>query len=404
MTGTTASAFARLVGGNREALALTTRSADLDELIQRRISVVDIASATSSAVPGGPDRRPAVERKLPTEQPIPYPDGLFDGLWMRLGNADHEWNDLHRYARILTPGGVMSLTTDIGQDLPGETLRRVRELDFRVVTASRTGSATGTGTSNTILAIKQSGGSPGSDDCAFCPELRFLLNRLENLPGATGVLWGDEDFFVIPDLAPLDEGHLLVVSVRHELAMGAFPGDVLARLEDHLKHVSHLFRSVYGREALFFEHGPATPGEAGSCIDHAHMHCLPANTRIFGELRQEGVMFGPASLADLRLLHRSGKSYLFLQEAGERLCCSAGVEKQPNQVMRRAYSWASQSNAWRWQTLYMRAASRHRYMATLNRLLPAADEILTDLAMTPHRGATKNTPYRSFDVSERSEG
>ncbi|MEU8173225.1 hypothetical protein AB0C14_10135 [Microbispora hainanensis] len=404
MTGTTASAFARLMGGNREALALTTRSADIDELIQRRISVVDLTSAGSSVVPGGPDRRPAVERKLPTERPVPYPDGLFDGLWIRLGNADQEWGNLQHYARILAAGGVMSLTTDTGQDLPGETLRRVRELGFRVVTPSAADDATGVDTWNRILAIKQPGDSPGSDDCAFCPQLRFLLNRLENLPGATGVLWGDEDFFVIPDLAPLDEGHLLVVSVRHELAMGAFPQPVLARLEDHLKRVSRIFRSVYGREALFFEHGPATPGEAGSCIDHAHMHCLPAKTRVLGELRQEGVLFGPTSLADLSLLHRSGKSYLFLQEAGERLCCSAGVEKLPNQMMRRAYSWASKSDSWRWQTLYMRTASRHRYMATLNRLLPTVDEILTDLAMTPHRGATQNTRYRSFDVSERSEG
>ncbi|GAA3794169.1 hypothetical protein GCM10022226_11870 [Sphaerisporangium flaviroseum] len=225
-----------------------------------------------------------------------------------------------------------------------------------------------------VFAVKQSGDLTRSEDCAFCPGLRFRLNRIENLPGATGVLWGDRDFFVIPDLAPLDDGHLLIVTVDHNLAMGACPEDVLTRLEGNLQRVSRLFRLLYGREALFFEHGPTSPGEAGSCIDHAHMHCLPAKAGLVQALRHQGLAVEPTSLADLNMVHKARKPYLFVQEAGERTYCVA--QKPPNQMMRRLYNSALGRDTWRWQDLYMQTDSRERFMETLNRLLPAVDEIL----------------------------
>ncbi|MEU8268322.1 hypothetical protein AB0B89_14270 [Sphaerisporangium sp. NPDC049002] len=252
--------------------------------------------------------------------------------------------------------------------------RQLADLGFRLLSDPAPGLTGDTVARGMRFAIKQSNEAPHRDECAFCPGLRFRLNRLENLPGATGVLWGDGDFFVVPDLAPLDEGHLLIVTVDHNLAMGACSEDVLTRLGTNLDRVSALFRSVYDREALFFEHGPASSGEAGACIDHAHMHCLPATASVVGTLRDEGLTVGPASLAGLKAQHIAGDSYLFVQEAGNPMCSL--VRNTSNQLMRRLYSSALGKSTWRWQDMYMQPDSRQRFLETFNRLLHAVDQTL----------------------------
>ncbi|MFD0534826.1 hypothetical protein ACFQY7_14775 [Actinomadura luteofluorescens] len=100
---------------------------------------------------------------------------------------------------------------------------------------------------------------PGHD-CVLCPPLRFRVNGMAGLPGESGVIAGDRDFFLIPDVAPLAEGHLLLVTREHHQCAGDFPGPMWERAMRWRDRVARLYREAYGLGGLLlFEHGRRAP-------------------------------------------------------------------------------------------------------------------------------------------------
>jgi diadenosine tetraphosphate (Ap4A) HIT family hydrolase len=350
-------AFLGALSGNREMLAVTEGGPDRVSAANDGTTCAEVVAARSSApssVDGGTAR---VVRRLRREGTVAYPPELFDGLLIRSPNP---LRDARRYLPVLKSGGMLAVLP-----LSPHALRREQWMRGFPVEPVRTGSG------GELVARKHPQPISGEKDCAFCPELRFRLNRLELLPGATGVLWGDADFLVMPDLAPLAEGHLLVVTVRHELAMAAGGMEALGRLDRHLQRINRLFRTAYGVEAVFFEHGPHRPGTAGSCIDHAHVHALPARVSLLQGLRRSGIKMAPISLATLSTRYLARDSYLFVQEGSIR--AFHATAEVPSQLMRRVYTETAGGREWRWQRMYMTDENRARIFSTLNTLLPWVD-------------------------------
>ncbi|MFD0853296.1 HIT family protein, partial [Actinomadura adrarensis] len=115
------------------------------------------------------------------------------------------------------------------------------------------------------------------DDCVLCPPLRFRLNAMADLPGESSVLAADDEFFLMPDLAPLVEGHVLLVASGHVQCAGAFGRRQWSTAWQWRHRVGRVFQAAYGSsDLLLFEHGPATPQGGGACVDHAHWHLIPA--------------------------------------------------------------------------------------------------------------------------------
>ncbi|MEV5412692.1 hypothetical protein AB0K60_28145 [Thermopolyspora sp. NPDC052614] len=350
-------AFLGALSGNREMLAVTADGLDRVSTASHGITCAEVVAAGSSAPSAADGGTTTVVRRVRHEGALAYPPELFDGLLIR---SPHPLRDARRYLPVLKSGGMLAVLP-----LSPHALRHeqwVREFPVEPV---RTGSG------GELVARKHPQPLPSEKDCAFCPELRFRLNGLELLPGATGVLWGDADFFVMPDLAPVAEGHLLVVTVRHELAMAAGGVEALNRLDRHLQRIDRLFRMAYGVQAMFFEHGPHRPGTAGSCIDHAHVHALPARVSLLRAVRRSGMQMAPISLATLSTRYLSGDSYLFVQEGSIR--AFHPTAEMPSQLMRRVYTETTGGREWRWQRMYMTDENRARVFSTLNTLLPWVD-------------------------------
>ena len=113
-------------------------------------------------------------------------------------------------------------------------------------------------TTGVLMATPRSA-EPAGHDCVLCPPLRFRLNEMAGLP--PGVLAKDADFYLAPDLAPLVEGHLLLVSERHFRCAGELPPALWARAERWRAEVSGLYARAYGHPGvLVLEHGPGAPG------------------------------------------------------------------------------------------------------------------------------------------------
>ncbi|GAA4241169.1 hypothetical protein GCM10022254_68920 [Actinomadura meridiana] len=211
---------------------------------------------------------------------------------------------------------------------------------------------------------------PGHD-CVLCPPLRFRFNVMADLPGESSVIARDGDFLLMPDIAPLREGHVLLVTRDHHMSAGEFGPRMWEGALRWRDRVADLYRRAYGDgDLLLFEHGPATSQGGGACIDHAHWHFLPGVSGVRTVVEERGHPGAPVDHAALRELLRAGRSYLFIEEGGAATVHPGdGVQSQ---FLRWAVTAAGRDSTWRWQESFGLPASRSRFLHTLEDLRAAS--------------------------------
>jgi diadenosine tetraphosphate (Ap4A) HIT family hydrolase len=318
-----------------DVLVLGDSAAGAAEQISARAPAVHVGSAAPPGVAGSLVQRPATT--------LVYPQGAFAGCWAVAADPD----EVAAAVRLIEPGGVLAMTA----------LGPVGEDHVDLVTMPPVPRETPV-------------------DCVFCPPLRFRLNRMADLPGVASVLTGDDDFFVIPDLAPITEGHLLLVTTGHYLCSGALP-EPLARAADRwLRRIRRLQCEVYaGAEPVVFEHGPERSQAAGACVDHTHWHIVPQATGMRAVVERTGLV-GLPNQVDIagtwrttRTLHDEGRSYVLVDET------VYPAENLRPQFLRWAAVTAlhaTPARTWRWQESFGRPSTQRRFLLTLDELLPAA--------------------------------
>ena len=331
---------------------------------------------------------------------LKYPPETFAGIWscaslnhLPLNNAT---TALTEFARVLKPEGMIGVTIKEGQGECFDALGRywhlhaaadfcqlIVESGFQIIERSSFWSekeALVKGESNKWLHILARKSSTFSDtlesDCVLCPTSRFQLHREIGFPGPGSILWRNSDLYVIPDIAPLMEGHLLMVTTPHYMCFGACPDTLEPEIYSMQQRIRQLFRSAYQEATLFLEHGPARLREAGSCIDHAHWHCLPASFRIKERVDQ---LIGPGQVASidmLRSLYETGQSYLYIEENTEEKWVYL-VDVVPGQFLRQVVASTLGHTDWRWQSICKTPENYQIYNRMLGHLLPLVDRLWT---------------------------
>ncbi|MFD2348184.1 hypothetical protein ACFSTC_00455 [Nonomuraea ferruginea] len=193
------------------------------------------------------------------------------------------------------------------------------------------------------------------------------MNQDAGVPGAAALLWGDEFLWCAPDLAPLTEGHLLLVSTRHFPCFGACPPGLAREVARRKREVTRWLEAVYGRPVTVFEHGPAEPARRG-LLHRPRAPALPARVRPVRAGIEREALSGTS--ADPAELFRSGVSYLYLEDA-EGTTTYPCPGSLPTQFLRMCA--APPGERWRWQDIYGLPETRERFMATLRKLLPSAE-------------------------------
>lgn len=200
-------------------------------------------------------------------------------------------------------------------------------------------------------------------DCVLCPVLRFRFNEMADLPSL--VLAQDSDFYVTPDVAPLVEGHLLLVSQMHWLCGGQLPERLWNAACSWRERVADWYVQAYGSgDVLVMEHGPATSQGGGACIDHFHWHLLPDRGELAAQVHRAAETAGltgmPLSRPVLVGLYEAGRSYITV---GGRVY---PADVLPGQFLRGAV--LEGEPVWRWQELLGLPESRSRFLTTLDAL------------------------------------
>lgn len=109
---------------------------------------------------------------------------------------------------------------------------------------------------------------PGSPQCVFC---RIVAGEIP-----ANVVYQDATVLAFLDVAPLAEGHLLVVPKVHAVSLADLSPDVAADIGRMLPHLGRALLGATGAEGfnVLQNSGPA----AGQVVQHVHFHLIPRRT------------------------------------------------------------------------------------------------------------------------------
>lgn len=155
-----------------------------------------------------------------------------------------------------------------------------------------------------------------AENCIFCNELRRGYLKLGKKNWGCRVLHSTDNFVVLPALRQIVEGYVIIVPREHVLSIGAGIGETRAihlELGALMGRVGLVLTSCY-RTPIFFEHVAVNKYFRGNCVDHAHMHVVPADIDLHPELSAafEGTLIGGL---DALAQCPKNRSYIFFQDA-----------------------------------------------------------------------------------------
>ena len=192
------------------------------------------------------------------------------------------------------------------------------------------------------------------DTCIICDikndedwvPYRLLFNDEEI---KSELLYENEYFFIIADIAPLAEGHYLINYNQHISSFSCVDKKILDELGKLKRALRQILKDDYG-ELIFFEHGAGLDENGGCCINHAHLHVLPANFDILSRIREDFV-FEEKDIYDLLLLPNT-RGYLYYEDTNGKVFISENKDrvKIPSQYFRRIIAAENkEKTVWNWR-------------------------------------------------------
>lgn len=144
----------------------------------------------------------------------------------------------------------------------------------------------------------------GCDDSRICEELRGERDGVgfhETYRGdpPSRVVGRSRNFTLLVDLAPLVEGHLLLVPNDHLLSFGHVPVNQWDELERFRDASVSSVRKEYD-DVVLLEHGSSSDLLYSACVNHAHWHIVPVQVPMLEFFARDGLQGRPiASARDL---------------------------------------------------------------------------------------------------------
>lgn len=203
------------------------------------------------------------------------------------------------------------------------------------------------------------------DKCVFCLNTRFNNNKLVSLPAEESILFENDKLYVIPDIAPLKLGHILIITNEHYTNFFSTPIDIKKDVKKLQNNIRKLYKRIYNSDTLFFEHGSLKAGDAGSSIEHAHLHAIPFTKSIKKEL-DKIVDTSPIKCNIINENNFSSEySYLYIENENDGNYIYK-VDKLPSQFLRKFVASLLDSKVYTWQNMiYNTEDNKETYNRTI---------------------------------------
>lgn len=187
------------------------------------------------------------------------------------------------------------------------------------------------------------------------------------------VLLRGKNVLVIADVAPLVEGHCLIIPINHYASLAQCPPSTQDEIHTLIRRVSKVLFQVYNNGVIVFEHGQCVEKTNEGCgINHAHLHILPLPSSNLEIAREYYTFFKLDNLEDLTS-YVGDQSYLLIQSP------STGTEvllinEPPPQILRKLVSKKLPCKVdWNWHDqiiLAKMAFTKDRVYKSINALKP----------------------------------
>lgn len=145
-------------------------------------------------------------------------------------------------------------------------------------------------------------------ECLFCsPEEELVIDVLN-------------DFLILYDPYPIQEGHLLIVSKQHFSCAGEMEESLLMDIDLIKNHLATILRKHFGG-ICFYEHGRAgacTPHSSHGDCHHFHLHVLGSAISIESELVSRFPGYRLDHLHEISDYYNSYGEYLFFEDNTEK--------------------------------------------------------------------------------------
>ena len=144
------------------------------------------------------------------------------------------------------------------------------------------------------------------------------------------VILESNNFKVIPALGQFVEGYLLILSKSHFYSIGGIPNSLADELIAIKNEVDSLLKLHYSKP-IFFEHGASSSGfKAGCCIDHAHIHAIPAKIDLLPYLLTSYNLERINNINKMLNFGQRDIPYLFYENSeDEQYICSIDINNEP---------------------------------------------------------------------------
>ena len=181
------------------------------------------------------------------------------------------------------------------------------------------------------------------DDCPFC-------ERMDNC--SMSVL-ESENFFVFPSLGQIVEGYLLICSKEHYLSCSEIPQEQFSEFLNVKEKVRRMLAQSY-TNPIFFEHGCISQDrnkKAGCCVEHAHMHSVPANVDLLDAVERNFKGRKIENIFEIKELHKRAIPYFYYENSeGEKYIFELN-ERAPSQYLRQVLAVKlGVPEKWDWRT------------------------------------------------------
>mgnify|MGYP001178319778 CR=1 FL=1 len=134
-------------------------------------------------------------------------------------------------------------------------------------------------------------------DCPHCNPADFALEHL---------LTETNNFRVVADAHPLQEGHILIIPKEHISCAGEFLPELFDEFESLYKKFSLFLQKIYGSVSSF-EHG-----KIGQTVFHAHVHLLPYRGDIYAIVPEENSLTPVDGISFMKNYFQKHGQYLFV--------------------------------------------------------------------------------------------
>ncbi len=193
------------------------------------------------------------------------------------------------------------------------------------------------------------------DDCAFCERRdNCSLSVLES-----------ENFFVFPSLGQIVEGYLLICSKEHYLSCSEIPQGQFLEFLDVKERVRTMLAQNY-TDPIFFEHGCASQDRdkrAGCCVEHAHMHSVPANVDLVDAIEKNFKGRKIGALSEIKELYMKAIPYFYYENQKGQKYIFELHERAPSQYLRQVLAVKlGLPERWDWRTCPCRDDVSKAYM------------------------------------------